>query len=478
MQYNNKIASQLFLKSALCTDGEYMPTEDIIYWLKEQNNKTEVNISHCPLEDINGWIFSNNDDGSIRHKSGKFFSIEGIQVETTCPVYKKWQQPIINQPEIGYLGIITKVIRGVLHFLLQAKIEPGNRNYVQLSPTLQATRSNYTKVHKGRSPLYLDYFIKATQEQILVDQLQSEQGGRFLHKRNRNIIIEVKDEIHVHDQFIWLTLNQIKTLINHDNLVNMDTRSVIAGATFGDYDLDVLNIIDFLPYKSKNHEIKLELLKSSLVYNDSFYTLDEIISYITNIKSTCDLKVTKVGLNNLNDWQFDDMKIYHKENKFFEVIALNVEISNREVVKWSQPMVKPVQEGICAFVTKKINNTLHFIVQAKIESGNMDIVEFAPTVQVLTGNYREAKKGTLPFLDIVLAATKDKIVFDALQSEEGGRFYKDQNRYMMIQVDEGFSEDLPDNYIWMTLNQLQTFLKFNNYLNIQSRSLISAIPYI
>ena len=476
MKYNNRIADKLFLESALCADGEYMSTEDVVYWLKEQNNKIDVNISHCPLKEIDGWSVNNN--GSIKHKSGKFFSIEGIQVETTCPVYRKWQQPIINQPEIGYLGIITKKINGVLHFLLQAKIEPGNTNYVQLSPTLQATRSNYTKVHKGRSPFYLDYFIDAKQEQILVDQLQSEQGGRFLHKRNRNIIIEVKDHIHVYDQFIWLTLSQIKTLINQNNLINMDTRSVIACASFGNYGLEVFDFISFLPYRSKNYEIKLELLKSSLISNNSLYTLDEIISYITNIKSMCDLKVKKVNLNNLRDWIVDDMKIYHKENKYFEVIALNVEIGNREVVKWSQPMVKPVHEGLCAFVTKKINNILHFIVQAKIESGNLDIVELAPTVQVLTGDYRNAKKGILPFLDVVLKANKDKIVFDALQSEEGGRFYKDQNRYMMVLVDKEFSEDLPDNYIWMTLNQLQTFLKFNNYLNIQLRSLISAISYI
>ena len=32
---------------------------------------------------------------------------------------------------------------------MQAKVEPGNINSIQLSPTLQATRSNYTKAHGG-----------------------------------------------------------------------------------------------------------------------------------------------------------------------------------------------------------------------------------------------------------------------------------------------------------------------------------------
>ena len=74
---------------------------------------------------------------------------------------------------------------------MQAKIEPGNVNNVQLSPTLQATKSNYTRAHQGKSPAYLEYFVNATPYQILLDQLQSEQGARFLRKRNRNIILVI-----------------------------------------------------------------------------------------------------------------------------------------------------------------------------------------------------------------------------------------------------------------------------------------------
>jgi oxidase EvaA len=76
-----------------------------------------------------------------------------------------------------------------------------------------------------------------------------------------------------------------------------------------------------------------------------------------------------------------------------------------------------------------------------------------------------------------LSANKDQIIFDTLQSEEGGRFYKEQNRNMLVLAGDEISEELPENYIWMTLNQLYTFLKFNNYLNIQARSLIAAISF-
>jgi oxidase EvaA len=77
----------------------------------------------------------------------------------------------------------------------------------------------------------------------------------------------------------------------------------------------------------------------------------------------------------------------------------------------------------------------------------------------------------------MLDARRESILFDVLQSEEGGRFFREQNRNLIIFMDENFPNQLPDNYIWMTLNQLIFFNQFNNYLNIQARSLIAAISF-
>ena len=143
---------------------------------------------------------------------------------------------------------------------------------------------------------------------------------------------------------------------------------------------------------------------------------------------------------------------------------------------WCQPLVAPVQQGLTAFVIKKINGTFHFLVQGKVEPGNFDIVEMAPTVQCITDNY--TGKNNQPFVEYVLQARKEQIRVDTLQSEEGGRFYQEQNRNLIIEADEQFPVDnLPENYIWVSFQQLMLFLHFNNYLNIQSRSLISLIMF-
>ena len=469
----DKNTHYLFLKSAFTEKNNLYKTESVIDWLKEQNEKVEVIIKKVPFDEMNSWKLS---EYSLIHDTGRFFSIDGIKVQTNWGSIRSWDQPIINQAEIGYLGFITKEFNGTLHFLMQAKIEPGNVNFVQLSPTLQATRSNYSQVHKGKKPLYLEYFQKATSRQVILDQLQSEQGARFLKKRNRNIIIKIDEEIPVYDNFIWLTLGQLKKLMHYNNLVNMDTRTVISGIPFGTYDQQVVKLFNFFKYD--DNSVQEAFLKSALLSTGTLHTIENIITFLTHLKSIYDLEVRRIPINRINDWIITDSEIHHKDNKYFKTIAVDVEIGNREVVKWSQPMIEPAQEGLCAFVCKEINGILHFAVQAKLECGNHDIIEFAPTVQCLTGNYRSSKGESLPFLNYVLNAKKNQIIFDTLQSEEGGRFFREQNRNMIIIAGEEIPVGLPENYIWMTLNQLHVFLKFNNYLNIQARSLIAAISFV
>lgn len=475
-RYVDRSAGPLFLKSAFADQGTFSDLERTIEWAKQHKRATHVSINKTTFSALREWNYDEV-HGFLEHSSGKFFTIDGIHVRTNWGTISEWEQPIINQPEIGFLGFITREIDDVLHFLVQAKIEPGNANCIQLSPTLQATRSNYCQVHKGKKPLYLDYFLNARSDQILLDQLQSEQGARFLKKRNRNIIIRCDEDIPVYDNFIWLTLAQIKRLIHVDNLVNMDTRTVISGISFGSYGRDVIGLLKVLISQKPIAAFQKKLLESTLFTEGSLHTFEEIMTFLSRLKSQYDLYITRKPLRSLQRWVCDDVEIYHEERKYFKVIAVDVEIGTREVKAWSQPMIEPVQEGLCAFVVREIGGLLHFAVQAKLECGNHDVIELAPTVQCLTGNYRLART-RLPFLDYVLNAKSDQVVYDCMQSEEGGRFFRETNRNMIVIAGDDVPIDLPANFIWLTLNQMQTLLKFNNFLNIQARSLISALSFV
>ena len=178
----------------------------------------------------------------------------------------------------------------------------------------------------------------------------------------------------------------------------------------------------------------------------------------------------------MEGWHRSETEIANNEGKYFRIIGVNVSISNREVTSWCQPLVQPLQQGLCAFIVRKIGGIYHFLVQAKLECGNYDVMELAPTVQCLTGNVFASEKKP-PFTEYVLNAKPEQILYDVLQSEEGGRFYREQNRNMIVEAGKDLPQELPEHYTWMTLHQINHFLKFNNYLNIQARSILSALKY-
>ncbi len=463
-----------FLVSAL-HPGLFVSTDNVLQWMEEQNRIVESKIEQIPLNRLKGWKYT---DDRIRHDSGKFFSIDGIRISTNYRGEQTWDQPIINQPEIGFLGFIVKKFNGVYHFLVQAKIEPGNLNVVQLSPTLQATRSNYTCVHKGKQPTYLEYFNGEKSVSILLDQLQSEQGARFLQKRNRNIIVEVpeNEDIEIKEGFLWLSLGQIKELISYPNVLNMDTRTVISCITYGGYSEATLKLVNTL--LSSRSVYSDGYLYSVLSCDNHLNDLRQIIQWITGLKFKYDLSVKPIGISQMNKWIYDGNTIHHQDNKYFDVIGVNVAIGNREIISWDQPMIRSAQEGIMGFLVKRINGIYHFLVQGKLEAGNFDIVEMAPTVQCLTGNYQKGKNEyTIPYIEYFINPPDNKVWYSTYQSEEGGRFFHEQNLNIIVEVGDDFPIEVDPNYCWMTLNQMMSFVTYNNYLNIAARSLLSSIKF-
>lgn len=415
--------------------------DNIKLWFTKKLKLTNYAISEIPFRSMDKWYFDDIDT-NLRHERGKFYSIEGIRVTTNYGETQRWDQPIINQPEIGILGILTKVIDGERKYLMQAKIEPGNVNIMQLSPTVQATESNYKRAHEGKKTVYLEHFLSQSGSTVVFDQLQTEQGGRFYRKRNRNMLIETKEDIDVHDNYRWVSLNEIGSLLQIDNFVNMDSRSVLCCVV-------------------KREEI-----------DNPLYGTDEILNWITRLMVKYKLTVELIGLKYVSDWIADEYEIRHVSDSYFRVNAVQVEASTREVTKWCQPMNKSTEEGLIGFLVADIDGTQHFLARGIVEVGNIDVLHMAPTIQCSMYVKRYDRKYKCPpYIDIFLNA-RDNVLYDQMQSEEGGRFYHCQNRHMVVKIDDYKNLDLRDDYMWISYNQVLDFTRYG-YFNIEGRSLMS-----
>lgn len=434
--------------------------DEILNWIESKNRSLKVEVVSTTLSSQEHWFIDKQ--GVLRNKNSSFFSIHGLRYKTDLG-YK--EQPIIIQDEVGYLGIICQYRDGILHFLMQAKIEPGNINKIQISPTIQATKSNFQQKHGGKKPLYLEYFLDNKESYILVDQFQSEQSSRFLAKRNRNIIIYVENDIEVHDSHKWMTLYQIKQLMKIDNIVNMDTRTVLSCIPISQYD----DPVDELKPLFKERE----LFKSMFDCSDN-QIITDIYHSINDYKMFNKIKPEIIPLTDLNTWTITDKGIFGDKKANFSVIYCDISIEKREVTKWFQPLLAATGRAFFGLFTSIIDGERKFLVQIKPEIGSFDSIEIGPTLQL----EHEEIGNTNDLVDkrfLSMWKNNEGVLYNVLLSEEGGRFYQEENYNVIINVDFKLIEFDKSKYFWVSYQTLNRLIQINNCVNIQLRNLLSLL---
>ncbi|MGW3715673.1 NDP-hexose 2,3-dehydratase family protein [Streptomyces sp. NPDC005133] len=450
-----------FLSSAHSADTLMTPDPKI--FLEERAAASSYQVEQVPLSSLTNWILGDQ----ISHTSSRFFTIEGLSVQTNFGTTPKWCQPIIVQSEIGILGILIKRINGVYHFLMQAKMEPGNSALVQYAATVQATPSNYGRVHGGRSTPYLDYFLNPGGRVVIFDQLLSEHSSWYLYKRNRNMIVEIppEEEVPVAPDFTWLTLGQLRNLLAEGNRVNMNARTVLASIAYA------------TPGTPWGASCESTGFHAGIVRSHQMQTSDADVSsamtWLIDQKAEFSLDVRRISLRDMTGWVCDELSIRHDEGRYFRIVGLSIGATSREVDSWSQPMLQPNPGNIVAFICQRRQGVLRFLVQAMAQPGATDRVELAATVQLTPGNYT-GPQDLPPFADC-LDFDPSWLVVDSVQSEDGGRFQQADTRHLVIQVPDDYPIEAPANYRWMTLGLLNRLMRLGYYANVETRSLMACL---
>ncbi len=424
---------------------------EILAWLEERKSSQRVRIGMISLAECDPWEYDEG-EGSIRRRDGSFFSICGV--EAVWPDGRKSAQPMILQPEIGYLGIVCKKIRGLWHFLMQAKIEPGNINHVQISPTIQATKSNFTRRHGGKEPPYLDLFRRMSRRDILVDQIQSEQSSRFLGKRNRNVIIRTEEDIPELPSHRWMTLGQIRACMRVDNLVNMDTRTVFSCMPYV-----------FMMDSVRGYAPEFMKSMSSIRHPDMI----DIYLRANNYKMFQAPEIRRTPLLALPGWGFEGNRFRAEGGAPFDIVFCRLNIEGREVVRWNQPLFAARGKATFGLICRVREGKYEALVSLRPEAGCFDTVELGPSVQEEPGAEKTRDSVAEAFFEKL--GEERRVMTDVILSEEGGRFYHEQNRNVILRTEEEILFD-PDRYVWAALGTLNALTQLNNCLNIQLRNLL------
>jgi oxidase EvaA len=190
------------------------------------------------------------------------------------------------------------------------------------------------------------------------------------------------------------------------------------------------------------------------------------------------VKRETIPLYALEDWVMrgdgEREEFVCKSGYSFRVVFCDVSIEGREVRHWGQPLFEAAGGACFGLFTAVEGGVREFLVKARAEPGCFDKIELGPTVQTEAADSPE-QGDEITRLFFHRHALGQGILHNVVLSEEGGRFYHEQNRNVIIGLDKDELGKVPAGYFWVNYRTLNRLVQINNCLNIQLRNLLSLL---
>jgi oxidase EvaA len=198
--------------------------------------------------------------------------------------------------------------------------------------------------------------------------------------------------------------------------------------------------------------------------------LNNIANWLTTIRDSSNFSVKNITLEQAKDWFIKDDKIQHKSGRFFKVVGVKHKFLDGQIVY--QPLLEQREIGTLGFIWRDTLKTPELLVQAKIEPGNVGIVQLAPSCQATESNADRVHGGDIsPYSDIFGKHEVD-IISSSLQSEQGTRFLGKLNRNVLATTKEENIDIASYIHRWIPVNTVLHLLKVDYLLNTDARSVL------
>jgi oxidase EvaA len=259
--------------------------------------------------------------------------------------------------------------------------------------------------------------------------------------------LELNELIETKENMIWVPLQVVAEVLTRDNFLNADLRSLIS---VFNWDLFVNDDI------SSKHEWQVP---------EDYY-----IVFSENLLGKNEWKL--IGIDQLKGWKIQDNGIVDVSNSGIWIDMFKVSCTSREVEKWSQPLLSCLNGGLVILLVRNRYNHYEFLVSIQSEFGISGERTILPSYVIYPGENHGIKS------ELFEAGT---LIAEMKQSEEGGRFYKNESIYQVIFIENNI--DSEPHQRWVTLNTLKSILRSSNRTSFQLRCIASLVldiinPYV
>jgi oxidase EvaA len=222
-----------------------------------------------------------------------------------------------------------------------------------------------------------------------------------------------------------------------------------------------------LEFTSQN-DWRLEFVFESLSDECLFGDVDQTREWYQRMVAENTMSFEPIALADCRQWSMcpETGSMVHDSGEFFRVDGIRIQTSpTREVVGgWDQPILTQIgyDGGILGLMRKRFSGVPHYLVEAKAEPGNYNVVQITTTIQATFSNLKRAHQGkSTPYSEFFTDTHNNgaSIIFSIWMSEDGGRLLNKRNLTMLIEVPEHLDVPLINSsYRWVSLYQIKNLL--------------------
>ena len=135
--------------------------------------------------------------------------------------------------------------------------------------------------------------------------------------------------------------------------------------------------------------------------------------------------------------------------------------------------------AFAGYLIKKFQNTNHYLCRYILKPGSKKSTYTCSINMSKFSGYKKNKDLTNFQKNLIskyFINSNTKILYDNILSDEGGRFYQSQIRYMACKINQNEDVTLPENYIWFSHNQIVDLIK-KQKIDIEARLLFGILNF-
>ena len=200
----------------------------------------------------------------------------------------------------------------------------------------------------------------------------------------------------------------------------------------------------------------------------------EVKTWLKKIAQSSKTKSKFIPFGGSLEWSIDKGFLVHRSGGFFKIIGIKwIDDKGEEI---NQPIIDQNEIGTLGFLARRNNNITEFLVQAKVEPGNIGLAQLSPTNQATLSNSLRLHGGKLPpFSEYFLQKNNIHIMYESLQSEQDFRFFNKRNKNIVLFTHKHIENT--DTHRWFKIEELTELLREHYFINTDARSVIVSSPW-